>query len=67
VHQAPHYTRILFPALRYETAVAWETRSIYHDGCFATLRDVVDHYDRHFATRLSGQDKADLIEFLKSL
>jgi len=39
----------------------------YHDGRFATLRDVVDHYDAHFALRLSGQQKTDLVEFLKSL
>jgi len=50
----------------------WDTRKIhkggfYHDGRFATLRDVVDHYDRHFRTRLTEQEKADLIEFLKSI
>jgi hypothetical protein len=39
----------------------------YHDGRFATLRDVVDHYDAHFALSLSAQQKNDLVEFLKSL
>ena len=39
----------------------------YHDGRFASLNDVVNHYDRHFATRLSEQEKADLIEYLKSI
>lgn len=39
----------------------------YHDGRFATLADVVDHYDRHFALRLSDQQKHDLIEYLKSI
>jgi len=39
----------------------------YHDGRFATLRDVVDHYDGHFDLRLSEQKKRDLVEFLKSL
>jgi hypothetical protein len=39
----------------------------YHDGRFATLRDVVDHYDGHFGLRLTGQQKTDLVEFLKSL
>jgi hypothetical protein len=39
----------------------------YHDGRFATLRNVVDHYDAHFALRLSAQQKNDLVEFLKSL
>jgi cytochrome c5 len=39
----------------------------YHDGRFATLFDVVDHYDAHFALGLSSAQKEDLVEFLKSL
>jgi len=39
----------------------------YHDGRFATLMDVVNHYDGHFGLRLSEQDKHDLVEFLKSI
>jgi cytochrome c553 len=39
----------------------------YHDGRFATLADVVDHYDGTFSLHLSASDKADLIQFLKSL
>jgi cytochrome c553 len=39
----------------------------YHDGRFATLRDVVGHYDAHFALGLTERKKADLVEFLKSL
>ena len=39
----------------------------YHDGRFATLDDVVNHYDGTFSLRLSVNDKADLIQFLKSL
>lgn len=39
----------------------------YHDGRFATYRHVVDHYDRFFELQLSEQEKADLIEYLKSL
>jgi hypothetical protein len=39
----------------------------YHDGRFATLLDVVNHYDTHFALSLSEQQKNDLVEFLKSL
>jgi CxxC motif-containing protein (DUF1111 family) len=39
----------------------------YHDGRFATLGDVVDHYDAHFGLRLTGAQKNDLVEFLKSL
>lgn len=39
----------------------------YHDGRFATLLDVVDHYDAHFSLSLNEQQKNDLVEFLKSL
>ncbi|MFN2633471.1 MAG: hypothetical protein ABR610_08670 [Thermoanaerobaculia bacterium] len=39
----------------------------YHDGRFADYRAVVKHYDRHFGLRLSDQEKAELIEYLKSL
>lgn len=39
----------------------------YHDGRFATYREVVDHYNTHFALGLTEQEKADLIEYLKSL
>jgi hypothetical protein len=39
----------------------------YHDGRFATLRAVVDHYDSLFALGLSDQQKRELIEYLKSL
>src|SRR5215218_2843407 len=39
----------------------------YHDGRFATLRDVVNHYDGHFGLQLTEQKKTELVEFLKSL
>ncbi len=39
----------------------------YHDGRFASLRDVVDHYDKFFKLSLAEQEKTDLIEYLKSL
>jgi hypothetical protein len=39
----------------------------YHDGRFATLRNVVDHYDTQFGLHLSEQEKVDLVEYLKSL
>jgi hypothetical protein len=39
----------------------------YHDGRFSTLLDVVNHYDSCFSLSLSDEDKADLVEFLKSL
>ena len=39
----------------------------YHDGRFATLRDVVTHYDATFRLGLTAEEKSDLIEYLKSL
>jgi len=39
----------------------------YHDGRFATLLDVVNHYDRHFNLELNDADKKDLIEYLKGI
>jgi mono/diheme cytochrome c family protein len=39
----------------------------YHDGRFATLLDVVNHYDSFFKTGLSDGEKKDLVEYLKSL
>jgi len=39
----------------------------YHDGRFATLLDVVNHYDSCMSLALTDQDKTDLVQFLKSL
>jgi hypothetical protein len=39
----------------------------YHDGRFATLLDVVNHYDATLHTALSAAEKNDLVEYLKSL
>ncbi|HEY8271772.1 MAG TPA: hypothetical protein VIG33_12850 [Pseudobdellovibrionaceae bacterium] len=39
----------------------------YHDGRFADLKAVVDHYDHHLNLGLLDNEKTDLIEFLKSL
>ncbi len=39
----------------------------YHDGRFATLRELVDHYDTCLKLSLSDAQKADLVEYLKSL
>jgi hypothetical protein len=39
----------------------------YHDGRFATLFDVVNHYDTFFHLGLTSPEKRDLIEYLKSL
>jgi hypothetical protein len=39
----------------------------YHDGRFATLSDVVNHYDTFMHLKLSNSEKEDLVEYLKSL
>jgi hypothetical protein len=39
----------------------------YHDGRFATLLDVVNHYDTVLEIGLTDDEKMDLVEFLKSL
>lgn len=39
----------------------------FHDGRFATLMDVVNHYDTCFGLGLTSQEKQDMVEFLKSL
>ena len=63
------------PDGRYRTAplrALWNMDKIhkggfYHDGRFATLGEVVDHYDDHFRLNLSAPEKHDLIEYLRSL
>jgi hypothetical protein len=39
----------------------------YHDGRFATLLDVVNHYDTHLNLGLSSAQKSDLVEYLKGI
>ena len=39
----------------------------YHDGRFATLKDVVEHYNDVLKLGLDEKQKGDLIEYLKSL
>ncbi len=39
----------------------------YHDGRFASLADVVQHYDGIWKLGLTPAEKTDLVEFLKSL
>jgi mono/diheme cytochrome c family protein len=45
----------------------WQHPPYFHDGSAATLLAVVNHYDQRFGLKLSAQQKADLVEFLKSL
>jgi hypothetical protein len=39
----------------------------YHDGRFADLAEVLEHYNQVFGLNLTPQEKHDLIEYLKSL
>jgi hypothetical protein len=39
----------------------------YHDGRFANLGEVIDHYDTLLGLKLTEREKHDLIEYLKSL
>lgn len=63
------------PDERYRTAplrALWNMEKIhkggfYHDGRFATLEDVVRHYDRHLKLDLTDEETSDLIEYLKSI
>lgn len=60
------------PDKRYRTAPLkglWthQKGGFFHDGRFATLREVVDHYNNFFALGLGEQEVKDLIEHLKSL
>ena len=45
----------------------WQHAPYFHDGSAADLLAVVTHYDQYFGLNLTGAQKADLVEFLKSL
>ena len=60
------------PTERYRTAPlrGLFTRTqggFFHDGQFADLDEVVEHYDGWFTLNLTVDEQSDLIEFLKSL
>jgi hypothetical protein len=60
------------PDERYRTAPLaglWthQKGGFYHDGRFATLSDVVDHYNAHLGLTLSEPERNDLVEYLKSI
>ncbi|HXH82036.1 MAG TPA: hypothetical protein VNN07_03815 [Candidatus Tectomicrobia bacterium] len=44
-----------------------EKGGFYHDGRFATLQEVIDHYSAVLGFSLSAQETADLVEYLGSL
>ncbi len=45
----------------------WQHPPYFHDGSAPNLQAVVNHYNRLFALNLTAAQKADLVEFLKSL
>lgn len=60
------------PDMRYRTSPigALSTHfkgGFYHDGRFASLNAVVDHYNTCMNLGLSSQDKSDLVQYLLSL
>ena len=55
---------------RYRTTplrALWQHPPYFHDGSAADLEAVVNHYNGFFGLGLSARQKADLVEFLKSL
>jgi hypothetical protein len=56
----PTVTTLLLPAARCPVA-RWQA------GSFATLLDVVNHYDTQFNLNLSDANKRDLVEYLKGI
>jgi hypothetical protein len=45
----------------------WQHAPYFHDGSAANLLAVVNHYDKVLSLGLTAAQKADLVEFLKSL
>jgi hypothetical protein len=45
----------------------WQHAPYFHDGSAATLEAVVDHYVQFFGLALTDEERADLVQFLKSL
>ena len=45
----------------------WQHAPYFHDGSAPDLLAVVNHYNQHFGLNLTEAQKAELVEFLKSL
>ena len=45
----------------------WQHPPYFHDGSAATLEAVVDKYDARRSLGLTPAEKADLVQYLKSL
>jgi hypothetical protein len=60
------------PDRRYRTTplkglFARQKGGFFHDGRFASLRAVIEHYNQHFALSLTDQEMKDLEQYLLSL
>jgi hypothetical protein len=60
------------PDKRYRTTplrgmMAKQRGGFYHDGRFATLLDVVNHYDTFLKLGLTEEEKRDLVSFISTL
>jgi hypothetical protein len=62
-NRAPDGTYVIPPL---QALFTRSKRGFYHDGRYPTLLDVVNHYDSCFKLSLNGQQKTDLVEYLKS-
>lgn len=47
--------------------LAHQKGGFYHDGRFATLPDVINHYDAFLNLKRSDQEKNDVVKYPKSL
>jgi cytochrome c peroxidase len=45
----------------------WQHPPYFHDGSAPDLLAVVNHYNTQFQLNLADQQKADLVQYLKSL
>jgi cytochrome c peroxidase len=61
-----------YPTHMYRTAPlaglwSYQKGGFYHDGRFATLLDVVKHYNAQLNLGLSDTQQSDLVEYLKGI
>lgn len=53
--------------LRYQLSLSAPHPPYFHDGSAPTLDAVVNHYNTLLGLGLTGKQRADLVEYLKSL
>jgi cytochrome c peroxidase len=46
---------------------AWQRAPYFHDGSAETFAEVVEHYQTLLDLDLTGAERTDLVEYLKSL